>query len=89
MNNPEEPTKPVRKQTQKKVAHEGQLIDVTEDERYPRDAQSENYRAQVLAPVAGIPMLSLAPVGWVGAAPLVIPESRVVEVANLLLELMK
>lgn len=76
---------PVQKATKtKKVAVDSQIIDAAITERYPRSEQSENYRAEVIAPMAGIPMLRLAPVGWVGAAPLQIPESRIDEVIQLL-----
>jgi hypothetical protein len=52
--------------------------------RYPRSDQTEHYRAEVLAPITGIPTIKIAPVGWVGPAPLTIPESRVDELIELL-----
>jgi hypothetical protein len=52
--------------------------------RYPRSEQSEHYRAEVLAPMTGIPTVRLAPVGWVGPVPLQIPESRIDELIELL-----
>ena len=52
--------------------------------RYPRSDQSEHYRVEVLAPITGVPTIKIAPVGWVGPAPLAIPESRVDEMIELL-----
>lgn len=67
-----------------KTVLDDQVIDAVETERYPRSAQSENYRVEVIAPLTGIPTVRLAPVGWVGPAPLQIPESRIDEVIQLL-----
>lgn len=74
----------VKAEKSKKVVVNDELVDVQVTERYPRNDQSENYRAEVLAPMSGVPMLRLAPVGWVGPAPLQIPESRIDEVIQLL-----
>lgn len=52
--------------------------------RYPRSDQTENYRGEVLATLTGVPMVKVAPVGWVGQAPLQIPESRIDEMIELL-----
>jgi hypothetical protein len=68
----------------KKVVINDQIVDVAVTERYPRSGQSENYRVEVLAPMTGVPMVRLAPVGWVGPAPLQIPEIRLDEVIQLL-----
>jgi hypothetical protein len=68
----------------KKVVVDDQLVDAAVTERYPRNEQSENYRVEVLAPMTGVPTVRLAPVGWVGPAPLIIPESRIDEVIQLL-----
>ena len=68
----------------KKVAVDSQLVDVVETSRYPRSEQSENYRVEVIAPLTGIPQARIAPVGWVGPAPLIIPESRIDELIQLL-----
>ena len=68
----------------KKTVVDDQVIDAVESTRYPRTEQSENYRVEVIAPLTGIPMVRLAPVGWVGPAPLNIPESRIDEVIQLL-----
>ena len=59
-------------------------VSVVESSRYPRNEQSENYRVEVLAPLTGIPVARIAPVGWVGPAPLIIPESRIDELIQLL-----
>ena len=55
--------------------------------RYPRSDQTENYRGEVVAPLTGIPMVRIAPVGWVGPVPLNIPESRIDEMIELLTRL--
>lgn len=68
----------------KKTVVDDQVIDEVQSERYPRNAQSENYRVEVIAALTGVPMVRLAPVGWVGPAPLQIPESRLDEVIQLL-----
>lgn len=68
----------------KKIAVDEQIVEVVESERYPRNNQSENYRVEVLAPLTGIPQVRIAPVGWVGPAPLIIPESRLDEMIQLL-----
>ena len=59
-------------------------IDEVPVSRYPRSDQSEHYRVEVLAPITGIPTVRIAPVGWVGLAPLTIPESRIDEMIELL-----
>jgi N-glycosylase/DNA lyase len=68
----------------KKVAVNDQIIDAVESPRYPRNEQSANYRVQVIAPLTGIPMVHVAPVGWVGPAPFQFPEERIDEVIQLL-----
>lgn len=68
----------------KKVVVDDQIIDAVVTERYPRSDQSENYRVEVVAPLTGIPVLKLAPVGWVGPAPLTVPEGRIDELIQLL-----
>jgi hypothetical protein len=59
-------------------------IDEVPVSRYPRSDQTEHYRAEVLAPMTGIPTVRIAPVGWVGPVPLQIPESRIDELIELL-----
>lgn len=68
----------------KKIAVDEQIVEVVESSRYPRNNQSENYRVEVLAPLTGIPQVRIAPVNWVGPAPLIIPESRLDELIQLL-----
>ncbi len=81
----EKPKLPVQKaEKSKKVVVDDKVIDMAVTERYPRSQQSENYRVEVLAPMTGVPMVRLAPVGWVGPAPLQIPEIRLDEVIQLL-----
>lgn len=75
---------PVKTGTSKKVVVDDKIVDAEVTSRYPRSEQSENYRAEVLSTMTGVPMLRLAPVGWVGPAPLQIPESRIDEVIELL-----
>ena len=77
----------VKAEKSKKVSVDDALVDVQVTERYPRSAQSANYRAEVIAPMTGIPTVRLAPVGWVGPAPLQIPEARIDEVIQLLTEI--
>lgn len=76
------PVQPATKS--KKVVVDDKVIDMAVMERYPRSEQSENYRVEVLAPMTGVPMVRLAPVGWVGPAPLQIPEIRIDELIQLL-----
>lgn len=76
------PVQPAAKS--KKVVVDDKVIDMAVTERYPRSNQSENYRVEVLAPMTGVPMVRLSPVGWVGPAPLQIPEVRLDEVIQLL-----
>ena len=79
------PALPVQTATRsKKIAVDDQIVDVAVTERYPRSEQSANYRVEVIAPMTGVPMVRLAPVGWVGPAPLQVPESRIDEVIQLL-----
>ena len=79
------PALPVQKaEKSKKVAIDDQIVDIAVTERYPRSQQSANYRVEVIAPMTGVPMVRLAPVGWVGPAPLQVPESRIDEVIQLL-----
>lgn len=61
-----------------------QLVDVEVTSRYPRNEQSENYRVEVISPMTTVPMVRIAPVGWVGPAPLQIPETRLDEMIELL-----
>jgi hypothetical protein len=68
----------------KKVSVNDQVVEIVESSRYPRNEQSENYRVQVIAPLTGIPMVHVAPVGWVGPAPFQFPEQRIDEVIQLL-----
>ena len=68
----------------KKVSVDSQIVEVVESSRYPRNEQSENYRVEVIAPLTGIPQARIAPVGWVGPAPLIVPESRIDELIQLL-----
>lgn len=68
----------------KKAAVDGEIREVQVTERYPRFEQSANYKVEVVAPVTGIPMVRISPVGWVGAPPLQIPESRLDEIIELL-----
>ena len=75
---------PVKTGSTKKAMVNDQLVDVEVTERYPRSEQSENYRVDVVSPMTSIPMVRIAPVGWVGPAPLQIPESRLDEVIELL-----
>ena len=62
------------------------IIDVEVTERYPRSQQSENYRIEVLSPLTGVPMVRIAPVGWVGPVPLQIPETRLDELIEVLVK---
>lgn len=80
------PLNPVPKKTgvPTKVAVDGQVVDVEVTARYPRHAQSENYRVEVISPMTSVPVVRVAPVGWVGAPPLTIPESRIDELIELL-----
>ena len=81
----EKPKLPVQKaEKSKKVVVDDQIVDVAVTERYPRSEQSENYRIEVMSPMTGVPMARIAPVGWVGPAPLQIPESRIDELIQLL-----
>jgi hypothetical protein len=81
----EKPKLPVQPATKSKKAFvDDQVVDIAVTEKYPRSQQSENYRVEVLAPMTGVPMVRLAPVGWVGPAPLQIPEIRLDEVIQLL-----
>ena len=76
---------PIVKATKvKKAIVNDQLTDVIESERYPRGAQSANFRIDVVAPLTGIPMVEVKPFGWVGPAPLRFPESRLDEFVELL-----
>lgn len=75
---------PVKSGVAKKVVVDDQIVDVEVTQRYPRSDQSENYRVEVISPLTGIPQLRVAPVGWVGPAPLVVPESRIDELIELL-----
>lgn len=75
---------PVKTGTAKKAAVDSQMVDLEVTARYPRSEQSQNYRVEVLSTMTGVPMARLAPVGWVGPAPLQIPESRIDEVIELL-----
>ena len=68
----------------KKVAIDSQIVEVVETPRYPRNHQTENYRVEIQAPLTGIPVARIAPVGWVGPAPLQVPESRIDELIQLL-----
>lgn len=68
----------------KKAFINDQVMDVIETDRYPRGKQSENYRVDVVAPLTGIPMVEIKPTGWVGPAPLRVPESRLDEIIELL-----
>lgn len=75
---------PVKKGKVQKAIVDDQVIDVEVTERYPRNAQSENYRVEVVSPMTGVPMVRIAPVGWVGPAPLQVPEVRLDELIELL-----
>lgn len=75
---------PVKTGTAQKAVVNDQMTDVEVTERYPRNEQSENYRVDVVSPMTGVPMVRIAPVGWVGPAPLQIPEMRLDEVIELL-----
>jgi hypothetical protein len=68
----------------KKVAVNDQVVDAVESTRYPRNDQSANYNIRVIAPLTGIPMVHVAPIGWVGPAPFQFPEQRIDEVIELL-----
>lgn len=75
---------PVKSGDTKKAVVDDKMVDVEVTERYPRSEQSENYRVEVISPMTGVPMVRVAPVGWVGPAPLQIPEMRLDEVIELL-----
>jgi hypothetical protein len=75
---------PVKTGTPTKASVDSQIVDLEVTARYPRSDQSANYRVEVLSTMTGVPMVRLAPVGWVGPAPLQIPESRIDEVIQLL-----
>ena len=51
---------------------------------FPRYAQSAHYQVEVGEPATGIAVARISPVGWVGTPPLVIPESRIDELIQLL-----
>lgn len=51
---------------------------------YPRYAQSAHYQVEVGEPATGIPVARISPVGWVGMPPLIVPESRIDELIELL-----
>lgn len=51
---------------------------------FPRYAQSAHYQVEVGEPATGIAIARISPVGWVGMPPLVIPESRIGELIELL-----
>jgi hypothetical protein len=68
----------------KKVAVNDQIVDVVETARYPRNDQSANYNIQVIAPLTGVPMVHVSPIGWVGPAPFQFPEYRIDEVIELI-----
>lgn len=53
-------------------------------ERYPRFAQTANFRVEVVQPVTSGPQARIAPVGWVGPVPLTIPEDRIDELIEVL-----
>lgn len=81
------PTKsktPVKTGKTQKAVVNNELTDVEVTERYPRTQQSENLRVTVLSPMTGVPMVQISPVGWVGAPPLSIPETRLDELIELL-----
>lgn len=51
---------------------------------YPRYAQSAHYQVEVGEPATGIPVARISPVGWVGMPPLIVPETRIDELIELL-----
>jgi hypothetical protein len=51
---------------------------------FPRYAQSAHYQVEVGEPATGIPVARISPVGWVGMPPLIVPESRIDELIELL-----
>lgn len=75
---------PVKSGAVKKTVVDDKVVDVEVTSRYPRNEQSENYRVEVISPMTSVPMVRIAPVGWVGPAPLQIPESRLDEMIQLL-----
>jgi len=78
-------SKPIAKATRtKRESVDGEIREVQVTERYPRFEQSANYKVEVIAPLTGIPTVRISPVGWVGAPPLQIPESRLDEFVELL-----
>ena len=66
---------PVPKTVKKPVSRNGE---------YPRYAQSAHYQIEVGEPATGIAVARISPVGWVGMPPLVIPETRIGELIELL-----
>lgn len=74
----------VKTDKSKKVSVDGEIREVQVTERYPRFKQSAHYQVEVMAPMTGIPMVRISPVGWVGSPPLQIPESRLEEFIELL-----
>jgi hypothetical protein len=75
---------PVKTGKVEKAFVNDQLIDVEVTSRYPRNAQSANYNVEVISPMTSLPMVRISPVGWVGPAPLQIPETRLDELIELL-----
>lgn len=74
--------KAVKKNTT--AVHDAVVEPVKVEERYPRFAQTENYRVEVVQPVTSGPQARISPVGWVGPVPLTIPESRIDELIEVL-----
>jgi hypothetical protein len=74
----------------KKVADDPQVVEkapkkpVSRLGEYPRYAQSAHYQIEVGEPATGIPVARISPVGWVGMPPLIVPESRIDELIELL-----
>lgn len=70
--------------TTKKTVVNDALVDVVENERYPRHAVSENYQVEVTSPLTSVPIIRVSPRNWVGPVPLTLPEARLDELIELL-----
>jgi hypothetical protein len=81
---------PVQKaEKSKKAFVNDQIVDVPDSPEYPRSAQSENYRVDVIAGMTGLPMVHIKQIGWVGPAPLQVLEVRLDELIELLSKVRK
>lgn len=70
--------------TTKKAVVNDAVIDVVENDRYPRHFVSDNYQVEVVSPLTGVPVVRISPRNWVGPVPLTVPEMRLDELLELL-----